>query len=189
MQLSREVVAASPSPGGGALETLRAVARALLALPRRWAWVPPVAWMGLIWFLSSRPVGPLEHPSPWRSFLWNLAHGPEYGVLTLLCLPLCPRAGGWVRLGRAQALAVATLVGAWAVLDELHQARVSGRASSAGDALTDLVSALAVLAVARYVMRADARERGLLWRLTLGAAIVLAVVALATFEHRIPFLP
>ena len=189
MQLSREAVVPSRPAGCGALEVLRAVARALLGLPRAWAWIPPAIWMGLIWCLSSRPVGHIERPGPWHSFLWNLAHGPEYGILTLLCLPLCPRAGEWVRLGRGPALSIVALAGSWAVLDELHQGRVRGRASSVGDALTDVVSALVVLAVARYVIREDARNRGLVWRLSLGAAIVLAAVVLATFEHLLPFLP
>ena len=168
--------------GRGVLGWLRRVGALLLAQPRAWAWLAPAAWAALIWVLSSRPTDPPPRPELWRSFVWNLAHGPVFGVLALLLLPLAPRRGGWAVLGPAQLAAVAVAAGAWAVVDELHQGWVPGRAASATDLVTDLAGIVAVLVVARYVSRPSATAPGLRARLACGVLACALGALLATFE-------
>lgn len=173
--------------GAGLLRGLRALGGLLLRQPRAFAVLAPLAWMGLIWFLSSQPAGRADEPSPLFSFIWNMAHGPEYAILAVLLLPLLPRRDGWVVLERAQMIFVMAVAGGYGVIDELHQGRVAGRASSVGDALTDLCAIGAVLVIARYVSTSAANGRGLARRLLTGAAVVTGGAAVATFEHLIHF--
>ena len=101
---------------------MRAVARSLAALPRPVATLAAVAWMALIYFLSSGPRDLLPSGWPFQT-LNNAAHGPVYGVLALLASRVAkPRAGAaWI------GLAVAVVYGA---TDEWHQSLVPGRSAS-----------------------------------------------------------
>lgn len=189
MDLAREPGRTLPAAGAASVRALRAFGRWLLRQPRALAVLPPLAWASLIWFLSSREVGPIERPSPLHSFAWNLAHGPEYAILAVLLLPLLPRREGWVVLGRAQMTLVVLVAGGYGVIDELHQGSVAGRDSSLGDVVTDLCAIAAVLVTARYVATPTATARGLRRRLVGGAALVVAGALLATFEHVISFAP
>jgi hypothetical protein len=89
------------------------------------AWLPVVAWAGLIFTLSSIPdLG--TGLGGWDLLLRKLAHTAEYAVLGLLLM----RA-----LGQA---AVAFAFGvAYAVTDEIHQAFVPGRQGAPLDVLID----------------------------------------------------
>lgn len=183
MDLVRERDRLAAGSGAALLRGLRRLGVGLLRQPRGLAVLPPIAWMGLIWFLSSGSVGPQESSSLWPSFFFNLAHGPEYAILTVLLLPLLPRRDGWVVLGGVQMALVIFFAGSYGVIDELHQGGVPGRSRSVGDALTDLGAIAAVLIVARYVAAREATGRGLVWRLLAGAALVVGGAAVATFEH------
>ena len=88
---------------------------------------PPLALMGLIFFLSAQPdlnsgLGTLD------TILRKLAHMAEYALLWLLWL----RAFGWRLPSLAAAIAVA-----YAITDELHQSTVEGRVGSPRDVLID----------------------------------------------------
>lgn len=170
------------SEGAATLNALRSLGAWLLRQPRMGAWIAPLLWMALIWFLSSRPVPELGDASLLRSFVYNLAHGPEFAILAVLVLPLLPRSGDWVRLGPWQVVVVLFIAGGYGIVDELHQASVPGRVSSLGDILTDLGAVASTLVVAGYVGSADATTRGLTIRLVSCTVFVLALVLHATFE-------
>lgn len=165
-----------------ALDALFSLGTWLLRQPRKGAWIPPLLWMALIWFLSARPAPELGDASLLRSFVYNLAHGPEFAILAVLVLPLLPRSGDWVRLGHWQVVVVLIIAGGYGIVDELHQASVPGRVSSLGDVLTDLGAVASTLVVAGYVGSPDATGRGLTIRLVSCTVFVLVLVLHATFE-------
>jgi VanZ family protein len=96
-------------------------------------WLPVLAYVALIFFVSAQPR--LRPPGPFHN-MDKLAHVGEYGVLgyllvrALRTLPRleAPLAGGLL------AVAIGLAIG---VSDELFQSTVPGRESSALDALAD----------------------------------------------------
>ena len=99
------------------------------------AWVPVLAWAGVIFALSSIP-GLGTGLGVWDLVLRKLAHVAEYAVLGVL-------------LARAAPTAAALGLGlAYAISDEVHQAFVAGRQGSAVDVAVDAVGL--VLGVAAY---------------------------------------
>jgi VanZ like family len=93
------------------------------------AWLPVVAWAGLIFTLSSIPdLG--TGLGGWDLVLRKLAHAAEYAVLGVLLLRAIGRPG--------PAFALATL---YAVTDEIHQAFVPGRQASPVDLAIDAAGA------------------------------------------------
>ncbi|HEU0303567.1 MAG TPA: VanZ family protein [Gaiellaceae bacterium] len=107
------------------------------------AWVPVVAWAGLIFALSSIPdLG--TGLGGWDLLLRKIAHAAEYAVLGALLL----RA-----LGRE--LPAATIGIAYAVTDEIHQAFVPGRQGAPLDVLVDAAGVMiGVYVVGRAARRA-----------------------------------
>jgi VanZ family protein len=108
--------------------------------PLIYLWLPLIAWMGLIFFLSAQPD--LPHPDTgWADFLLSsLAHSFMFGVLALL----------WIRIlenrSRAGWLAfLLTLL--YAFSDEFHQAFVPGRVPDPWDLACDALGAGLVLLV------------------------------------------
>ncbi len=90
---------------------------------------PPLALMGLIFFLSAQP-DLNSGLGGWDTVLRKLAHMVEYGALWFLW---------WRALGRGDprpAVAVALL---YAATDELHQSFVDGRVGSPVDWCIDAV--------------------------------------------------
>jgi VanZ family protein len=93
-------------------------------------WLPLLAWMGLIFYLSAQPD--LPHPNTgWADLLVsNGAHATVFGVLAVL----------WARaLGeRPRALPIAlALTLLYALSDEFHQAFVPGRHPDPWDLIFD----------------------------------------------------
>jgi VanZ family protein len=119
------------------------------------AWTPALAYMALIWWLSSIPIT-LPLPSiPWRD---KLAHVIEYFILGLLVARAVR--GSWPLLVPARALLLAALITAgWGYVDEVHQAFVPGRDANAADLLADTVGALLAVALYGAVQRLRQRAR------------------------------
>jgi len=161
-------------------EALRGAGRALLRQPRALAWVAPLAWAGLLWWLSShRSLIDTERAQA-LVYWGNLAHAPAFGILALLLLPLAPRAAGWVRLGARELATVFSLATLYAAVDELHQSRVPGRDASLFDVVTDTVGVACVLWIAVYLSRRDGSEGGLRRRLLAGLALCAGAAVLST---------
>ena len=103
-------------------------------------WLPPVALMGLIFFLSAQP-DLSSGLGAWDILLRKLAHATVYAALTYL----------WWRALRAgsgpdptRPLAAAWLIAiAYSATDEWHQTFVTGRHGSPADVLIDAAGASA----------------------------------------------
>jgi len=115
------------------------------------AWALPVAWMGLIFLLSSQPdLSPIT-PFHFQG-MDKIAHAVAYGIFAILvrraALP-SPRATliGWL---------VPLLYG---MTDEFHQSFVPGRDMSIWDLLADAVGALLALAVVTCIRRGRGEDR------------------------------
>lgn len=109
-------------------------------------WLPVLAWLGVIFFLSAQPD--LPHPeSGWADWLLSSsAHALEYALLAILLVRAVgprPRAG----------LLVLCAALAYALSDELHQAFVPGRHPDPVDLVCDAAGVLLGLAVCRLWSR------------------------------------
>ena len=104
------------------------------------AWLPAVAWAGVIFALSSIPsLG--TGLGVWDLVLRKLAHVTEYAVLGFL-------------LARAAPLTAAFALGlVYAVSDELHQAFVAGRHGAPRDIAIDALGVVVGLAAQRRFAR------------------------------------
>ena len=110
-------------------------------------WLPAVAWMAVIFFLSSQPdlPGPASH---WLNFvLKKSAHFFSYALLAILF-----RRALYGRPGSDLTALILTLL--YAISDEFHQSFVPGRSPRATDVLIDLAGALTALAGLRLRDRA-----------------------------------
>jgi VanZ family protein len=95
---------------------------------------PPVALMGLIFFLSAQP-DLSSGLGGWDVVLRKLAHMVEYGLLFLLWRRALPDRAPWI----AAAIAVG-----YAITDELHQSTVEGRHGTPVDVVIDAAGVGAV---------------------------------------------
>jgi VanZ family protein len=124
------------------------------AAPRGWwegifgRWLPPLAWMGLIFYLSAQPDLP-HAPEPLLDLILKKgAHALVYAVLATLWQRALNR---WVG-GASLSWLVAVL---YAVTDEIHQTFVPGRHGRATDVLIDgMGAATGLLFMARLRRRA-----------------------------------
>ena len=172
--------AAAERPGP-ATRALRSAGGFLQLVPRRAAWLPSLAWMGLILWTSSLPSGPGPY-RPGRALLLNLGHAPLFGVLALFAALAIPRRGGWPRFEARAAAGVLAFVLAFAVAVELYQEGMApSRDGSLLDVMTDMTGAACTLWVAGYLGRPRAEDRGLGLRLAAGVLACLASAALATW--------
>lgn len=124
------------------MRSIQVVDAALKQLRRRplvYYWLPLTAWMGIIFWLSSRPR-PIDLPEPWLQVLVGKAgHMIGYAGLGLL----------WQRALAAhrfttprRTLALAFLLTVlYAASDEYHQTFVPGRNGTPADVLIDAAGA------------------------------------------------
>jgi len=120
------------------------------ALPR-WltAFGPALAYMLLIWVLSSFPIQlPLER-IPFRD---KSVHFVEYGTLgALLGHAMRATYPRWHAVSVWLLAALATTL--WGAIDEIHQAYVPGRNSDVGDLIADAAGAVVGAAIYLLVHR------------------------------------
>jgi VanZ family protein len=105
-----------------------------------WAWLPVVAWAGVIFAVSSIPsLG--TGLGVWDLVLRKLAHATEFAVLGFL-------------LARAAPLPAAFGLGVlYAVSDEVHQLFVAGRQGAARDVAVDTFGVVVGLVLHRRLER------------------------------------
>jgi VanZ family protein len=113
------------------------------AAPTRIRWAAVAAWMGVIFWLSSRPALPRTPAADYQSVL---GHVGAYAILaTLVAWALRPR-GRTLTVTLATAWLVAVLYG---VTDEIHRSFVPNRYPDVRDVVTDAIgAAIALVAVA-----------------------------------------
>ena len=110
---------------------------------------PPLALMGVIFFLSAQP-DLNSGLGVWDTVGRKFVHFAIFGALWWL----------WDRaLGHRHGLVAATITVAYAVSDEYHQTFVDGRVGSPRDVLIDTAGVLAAWALTRWLGRQ--RERRL----------------------------
>ena len=156
-------------------------------------WLPPLAWMAVILWLSTgdfsaentggvlRPL--LQWLFPWATasqltalheLIRKAAHVTEYAVLAALWFITLSRERRWS--ARKAAWAAFLIAIGWACVDELHQATEPSRTASIGDVAIDTAGALAASVVAWRGWRVTAVVTTvLLWTAALGGAIVIAI--------------
>lgn len=106
---------------------------------RRWLqyWLPPLAWMGVIYFLSAQPDLP-QAPGPWLDLVLKKAgHAAAYGVLAWLYLRVLRHHSGKGTTPTALRVASVGLAMAYALSDEYHQTFVPGRDGNPLDVAVD----------------------------------------------------
>ena len=111
-----------------------------------WYWLPPLAWMALVFATSAQPqlpeVGGPE--SPWDAVAHKAAHVVVYAVLAGLYYRLL---GQFRLLPDDRSWLAACLTILYGLSDELHQLLVPGRSGRLADVGVDAVGvALAMLA-------------------------------------------
>lgn len=115
---------------------------------RLFRWTAVVAWMAVIFFLSSRSRLPLL-PLGWAEALQDVAgHFAAYAVLAGLLAWALSGAGAAHPLWWSFALALL-----YAFSDEFHQSFVPGRHPDVFDILTDAAGAACMLLILRYLSR------------------------------------
>lgn len=114
--------------------------------------IAPLAWMALLWALSSIPAT-AEHPGAFGTPPWlqNALHIPAFAVLCVAWLWAFDSGGS---LGAPGVLALCATV-AYGIIDEVHQAFVPGRYAAADDVTLDTVGGtLALLYIAAFRTKA-----------------------------------
>jgi VanZ family protein len=121
-----------------------------------WAdlWLPPIALMGLIFFLSAQPdlnsgLGVVDLIGR------KLIHAGEYALLCFLLW----RALREVMPARRAPLAALAIAVAYSCTDEIHQTFVQGRHGTPVDVLIDAVGSVSVAMVLLRRQAAPAGER------------------------------
>ena len=110
---------------------------AVTLVSRPLAWLPPLALMGLIFYLSAQP-DLSSGLGNWDLFLRKGAHVTEYALLTFLWW----RALGSTATSPRNALLFAYAIAvAYAATDEFHQTFVTGRHGTPVDVLIDAIGA------------------------------------------------
>lgn len=121
-----------------------------------WRWFPPLAWMGLIYFLSAQPDLP-SAPGPWLdTVIKKTGHALSYGVLTWLFRRALHH---HLRDAASRRLMCAGLAVAYALSDEYHQSFVPGRNGSLLDVLIDSIGVSAATLLDRWLARRRALSR------------------------------
>ena len=104
------------------------------------AWLPAIAYMGIIWALSSMELGSL--PVSRFHFGAKGVHFVEYTILGFLVAHATLRT--WPRHHPVRTLLLAIFItGVWGFVDEIHQGMVPGRTSELLDLIADLCGATA----------------------------------------------
>lgn len=152
-------------------DALASLLTAYARLPRSVRCLLPVAWAGGIWWASSQSSLVTAEGTGW-TLMANGAHFVIFGILSALVFLASDGADR-----RRRWLAVVLTV-AYAVVDELHQSQVPGRAASIWDVGADGVGALWFTAGLSWLRGAGRGSRLALWVLL---PVGLAFVALATF--------
>lgn len=112
-----------------------------------WAWV--VAWMAVIFVLSSISDLRSGFQPLWDTIFRKIAHGVEYAVLGWLTFRAFERTG--LRRGGA-AVSALILSALYAASDEIHQQFVPGRQAAVVDGLIDTFGALVGILVRQWRM-------------------------------------
>ena len=117
-------------------------------------WLPLVAWMATIYWLSDQPDLPHAPDAVVDFLVKKTMHAAGYGVLAVLWWRALCGVGVLVRVPARHLSAWAiVLTAVYAAGDEWHQTFVPGRTGRASDVVIDLVGGLVGLGVVRVLAR------------------------------------
>ena len=131
--------ATPPTPGPAARRSPARVVGLLL---------PPLALMGLVWFLSAQPD--LNSGLREDFLLRKCAHVTEFAVLTALWARAIAGLRGPGGTSAAAVLPAALVALVWAAIDERHQHFVQGRVGAVHDVAIDAIGIVLAVAVLRW---------------------------------------
>jgi VanZ family protein len=121
-------------------------------------WLPPLALMGLIFYLSSRPAFAVS-PKDWLNLLFfKSLHFLEYALLSIL----------WYRalrntVNKSSSLLWSALIAfIWAVTDEVHQLYIPTRQGSLRDILIDSLGILSAV-ICLWIILPKAPKKLKIW--------------------------
>ena len=131
-------------------QSLRATERFL------WYWLPPLAWMGMLFYLSAQsdipcPSGPLLQQLYERG-----GHALAYAILAWLYLRALRRT---IHNGVVLRLVSAGLAVVYALSDEYHQTFVPGRSGDLTDLLVDSAGVCGAMLLSWWLERQRALRR------------------------------
>jgi VanZ family protein len=109
-------------------------------------WLPPVAWMAVIFAASHTPAARIPSAGPWDVLVKKGGHLASYALLAWLWLRALRPALSPPRLAWA-AFAIAVL---YAASDEVHQTFVEGRNGTPVDVAIDAAGALLAILLWRW---------------------------------------
>lgn len=130
---------------------------------RRWVrrklyrWLPPILWMGLMFFSSSRSFlpSPVEPDTVADILFWKTAHIVEYAVLGGLLLRAFNSGSNPAKKEGIWSWAISSLFG---LFDEYHQTLIPGREGKLVDVAIDSFGALLGLLLIWRLYRIRARK-------------------------------
>lgn len=109
-----------------------------------WYWLPPLAWMGVIFFSSAQPDLPGPPGSLLDALLKKSGHFVVYAMLAFLWYRALSRDGMADRAALGLAFAIAVIYG---MSDEFHQSFVPGRRPGLLDVVIDAAGAAVAVGV------------------------------------------
>lgn len=113
-----------------------------------WYWAPPLAWMGVIFFMSSRPHFGITNMSSYDFLIFKTLHLVEYGFLYAL---LFRALYGGKYVVQKKAFIFAFIIGIlYAISDETHQLFVPTREGRFRDVCIDTAGMLAIYLFIRH---------------------------------------
>lgn len=131
-------------------QSLRAIKRFL------WFWLPPLAWMGTLFYLSAQPDIPCP-PGPLLQKLYERGgHALGYAILAWLYLRALRRT---IHNGVVLRLVSAGLAVIYALSDEYHQTFVPGRSGELADLLADGMGICGAMLLSWWLERRRAIRR------------------------------
>ena len=166
----------------GFMPALCRFGQGLLSLPRGAVVALLLSWSYLMLWAMTLPSQPAVGINHFKSWVSDLGHAPLFGIWVLCMIPLLPRSGGWVVLGKRAWTALLTMTLAFGVTSEWLQSSIPGRHAAWGDVVTDLVGATCVLWIVSYLGSPGASEAGTRSRLLRGVVACCAAALLATLS-------
>ena len=109
------------------------------------AWLPVLAWAGLIFAFSAQPDLRFLEDAFFDLVVRKVGHAGVFGILALLLWRALGMTTAW-RQPRTPAVALGLTVG-YAITDELHQGLVAGRNPSPVDVGIDFLGALVAIGI------------------------------------------
>ena len=113
-------------------------------------WLPPLALMGVIFYLSSRQSIGVSQEESINFIIFKTLHVLEYALLTFLLFRALYKTETW-KLSLTQSLTWAAILAfTYGVSDEIHQTFVPTRTGSVRDIFIDLIGICGMVLYTKY---------------------------------------